>query len=73
MLHLALVVGPIYCISLFYNLEKEVPDQTAVHSPGWLLTSMAIFSIASFSEIAQHVHDNWYACLGAACMSLSSF
>lgn len=58
-LHLALLLLPLYSIIWFYRRQRYIPDQRAMKRPEWVLVGMAVFSIASLGEIAQHIHDNW--------------
>jgi hypothetical protein len=59
-LHLALLILPLGFVAYFFKQQRARQFRaTPVLKLEYALAAMGIFSLASFGEIAQHIHDNW--------------
>jgi hypothetical protein len=59
-LHLALLILPLYVVVYFFKQQRDQKfKDTPVLKLEYVLAAMGVFSLASFGEIAQHIHDNW--------------
>lgn len=55
--HLLAILVPLLFIPRFY--QRTTTNRTIVKSGGHLLFGMGMLAVASFGEVAQHIHDNW--------------